>query len=147
MWKHIHSNAKCKCLAFFHLSFKPLLCGMSSAVVFTFKLEFSALSTWVICGISMFFSLPVIFFLCLTEAQAWGRRSSMSATLPAVGRFTGRRPISELTCAGTAERDPSSATGCSAGRGSLGAMSYRDTGGHTQVRGCSHKSAHHLYHL
>lgn len=72
--------------------------------------------------------------LCITEVQAWGRRSSTSATLPAAGRFMGRRLTSELTCAGTAGRDPSSATGCSAGRDSPGATSYRDTGGHTQVR-------------
>lgn len=72
--------------------------------------------------------------LVSTGVQVWGRRSSTSATSPAAARFTGRHPTSELTCAGTAARDPSSATGCSVGRDSPGATSCRDTGGRTQVR-------------
>lgn len=86
------------------------------------------------------FSTHFAFLGHLTEVQGWERRSSIFATSPAAGRFTGRRLISELTCAGTAERDPSSATGCSAGRGSPGATSCKDTGGHTQVRRCFNKS-------
>lgn len=87
------------------------------------------------------------FFRRLTEVRAWGRRSSISATSPAAGRFTGRHLISELTCAGTVERDLSSATGCSAGRGSPGATSCKDTGGHTQVRQRSNQPRHLLTQL
>ena len=92
------------------------------------------------CKVITFLSFLLNFLLIprvspgVTEVRAWGRRSSTSATSPAAGRFMGRRPISELTCAGTAGRGRSSATGCSVGRGSPGATSCRDTGGHTPVR-------------
>lgn len=73
--------------------------------------------------------------LCLTEVRVWGRRSNIYVTLLAVARCTERRLTSEPTFAGTAESDPSSATGCSVERDSPGVTSSRDTGGHTRVSG------------
>ncbi|CAO2587721.1 hypothetical protein LEMLEM_LOCUS4610 [Lemmus lemmus] len=44
-----------------------------------------------------------------------------------------RPPTSEHISAGTQEKGPSSATGCSVAKDSQGAMSFRGTEGHTQV--------------
>ncbi|XP_043086185.1 transcription factor Sp1 isoform X5 [Puntigrus tetrazona] len=62
------------------------------------------------------------------------RRSSTSVTSLAVERCMGRRLTCGLTCAGTPERDPSSAPGPSVGNVSLALMSCSDTREHTQVK-------------
>ena len=78
----------------------------------------------------------------LSEGPALGRRSSTCATCRAAGKCTGKRLTCGLTCAGTLGRDPSSAPGCSVGRGSHAATSCRDTGEHTQVPTRTHTHTH-----
>lgn len=66
------------------------------------------------------------------------RKSSTSATSPAVGKCTGRLLICGHTYAGTRARGLSSAAGRSVGSASLARMSCRDTREHTQVKRSSH---------
>ena len=134
-WLILCEHSDVRLLLFYHLAILALLCLLLSFLCHKIA-YFQPLHSF------FFFFTHFSLFWHFTEVQAWGRRSNISATLPAAGRFTGRRLIFELICAGTVERDPSSATGCSAGRGSPGATSCRDTGGHTQVRRCSNKSCH-----
>lgn len=76
---------------------------------------------------------PHIPHLFITEDPAQGRRSSTFATLLAVGKCTERLPTCVHTCAGIQGKGLLCAAGCCVARGSHAAMSYKDTGEHTQV--------------
>lgn len=88
-----------------------------------------------------------VFVCVLSEDPTWARRSSTSVTFLAVGRCTGRRPTCEHTCAGTQASGPSSAAGCTVGRGSHAATNCRDTEGHIQVHPPSPQHLHYILHF